>query len=163
MNSETVLSPMSPEAIERFNKEKKIRSKERGVCACGHSMNRHYRSDYDGSWSCTPAKSACSCGNGRTVLVTGNLRLFLYSTTGVGAEHALGKGIMACIENDVYFKWVVDGELSDACVCDICKQETGEPIPVAVDEFGGQTKPVTRSSRRNGVVCLSCYNKSWGQ
>lgn len=160
MNNQ-IMSPLAPEALQKFVAEKKIRSTVRGICACGHSMGRHYQSD-DGTWSCSPTRMFCGCRTGRPVLVTDNLRLFLYSTTGSGIDHALGKGILACIEQGVDFRWV-DGHV----FCDICKQETGEPIPVSLDVLGVDedgrpiTRPVNRTSRIDSIVCPSCYSEQW--
>lgn len=161
MTTHNVLSPLSPDALDKFKKEKKIRSKERGICACGHSMSRHYQSDYDGAWSCTPGKLYCACSSGRVVMVADDLRLFMYATTGVGAEHALGKGMLACIDKKVEFQWIVDGDIGE-CICQICKEVAVEPIPVSLDLFGEEYRPVNRSAKMDGVVCLGCYTERWG-
>lgn len=161
MSSLKVVSPLSPDALERFKKEKKIRSKERGVCACGHSMSRHYRSDYSGTWSCNPGKLYCACKDAKVVMVADDLRLFMYATTGVGAEHALGKGMLACIDKGVEFQWVVNGDIAE-CVCSICKNVTAEPIPVSLQLFGDEYRPVGQSAAMDGVVCIGCYTERWG-
>lgn len=157
-----VISPLAPEALGEFVVERKTRSKERGVCSCGHSMNRHYQTA-EGQWSCTPTRIYCGCRQGNPVLTAKNLRLFLFKTTGAGIEHALGKGILACIESGSEFEWV-----GGAPVCQACKTVTDSPIPVSLDTYGvgedgkALTRPVNQSSKYDVVVCPSCYTAKWG-
>jgi hypothetical protein len=159
--SDEVLSPLAPEALEKFRVEKVVRPKTRGVCVCGHSMSHHYHSGADDTWSCSPGKTYCACGEGRAVIVADNLRLFMYMTTGVGRDHALGKGILACIESGSEFKWI-DGHAS----CDLCHNETDLPIPVAVNIHNGADGatvafPSNSSESKNAILCIDCFNQRW--
>jgi hypothetical protein len=158
-NDSLPLSPFSPEALDEFRDERDNRTKSRSVCVCGHSLSHHYESA-DG-WMCTPAKSHCACVKARAVLVTDNLRMFMYSTIGIGSQHALGRGILACIDKDVQFEW-----LEKPLCCDMCGEETMEPIPVSQEPrtmSDGEKKlyPVGKTTKYNNIVCKECYLKQW--
>ena len=148
------LSPLNPLAAEIFlEREKKGlkgngRRTERTVCSCGHSMNYHARV---GEVSiCTPAKMDCKCKVERPVLVADNLRMFLNNTSGVGVEHALGKGLVASVARKVNFSWV-----ESPLRCDMCMGEMSEPIPVAVSLNDGM--PTDKSTGVDKIVCMTCY------
>lgn len=141
------ISPLNPLAAQLYV-EKAARKKERTVCSCGHSMN--YHETVAGVTACTPARIACKCKMERPVIRTDNLRLFLKNTTGVGIDHALGKGLVACVAGGVNFEWV-----ESPARCDICMEEMLEPIPVAVNVATGM--PTDVSTGVDKIVCIGCY------
>lgn len=143
------LSPFSSEALTRFEAEREGGRKKRvrEVCACGHSMN--YHSEMNGILMCKPAQIPCNCKHPRAVLEVENLRLFLHSTTGYGAEHALGKGILSSRSREASILWV-GGE----AVCQSCGEVHSELIPVALND---QAVPLTKSGPINVVVCQGCF------
>lgn len=157
---EIPISPLSKLALEKYRDEDSLRKKRtRDVCVCGHSGNFHTVVPEVGITSCHPAKMTCKCTELRPIVRADNLRLFMYTTSGVGAEHALGKGLIKSIAQGAGFQWIgVDGGLSSVPLCDICQEETIEPLPVAVDTVTG--RPSAGSTAVNKVVCLGCYT-SW--
>lgn len=149
---ERPISPLSPEALERYRAGETLKkNRSREVCVCGHSMNFH--TEVGERTVCSPAKMRCKCVKGRAILEASNLRMFMYSTSGIGSEHALGKGLTASVAHGASFTWV--GGEGGPATCDICLEKTLDPIPVAVDTLGGQ--PSTISTGVDKVVCEGCY------
>ena len=146
-----VVNPFSEEAIELYRKGKLNKVKDRTVCVCGHPMT--YHASIGDVHVCTPAKSRCRCTKSRAILNSTNLRRFMYTTEGVGVNHALGKSIAACRADGVGFEWI-GGEIK----CDICLEVTQEPIPIAVDTTFD--KPATQSTGTDKIICIGCYT-SW--
>lgn len=149
---EEVLSPLDPRALEKFKTDHAKVERSREVCVCGHSMNFH--SEVGGGFICSPAKMTCKCSKPRPVLTAENLRLFMYSTTGVGAQHALGKGILASISRDSGYAW-----LEDPIKCDRCLEPTDAPIPVSAAPTGVEKSilPIDESGTVDKIVCVGCY------
>jgi hypothetical protein len=154
---EIPISPLSKLALEKYQDEDALRKKKtREVCVCGHSLNFHTVVEGAGVTTCNPAKMLCKCSEVRAVVKADNLRLFMYVTSGVGAEHALGKGLVKSVAKGAGFQWInAGGELTAEPCCDICRGVTAEPLPVAVDVVTG--RPTTGTSSVNKIVCLSCY------
>lgn len=157
------LSPLSEASLEDFEGQKKHGPKTREVCACGHSMNRHYQGS-NGKWMCTPTRMYCGCSEAQPVLVADNLRLFLYQTTGWGRNHALGKGIVASRGAGAGYRWLTQ---SGEPECIFCGEVTDAPIPTAVHVSGRDANgwPITiRSSetaKKDVIACPSCARKEW--
>jgi hypothetical protein len=150
------ISPMSAEALEMYRDGKLRKVKDKRVCACGHPMSYHGQAgDIE---ICTPAKGRCRCTKSREILKTNNLRKFMYTTEGVGVNHALGKGIATCRVEEVAFEWLVDGHMSREPKCDMCLAEMLEPIPVAVDVVFD--RPANASTGVDKLICVGCY-ASW--
>lgn len=149
---EKILSPFSSEALAQFKAEREggRKKRTRQVCACGHSMN--YHSDDYGTMMCKPAQIPCNCKHPRAVLEVENLRLFLHSTTGYGAGHALGKGVLSSLDRGSSIKWV------EGSVCQSCGVEQMELVPVSLNE---QAVPLTKSGPINVAVCWDCFNEKF--
>lgn len=148
------VSPMSSEAVETYKsnlgKGLTARTRSREVCACGHSMNCHAFVDGRDVWMCSPARIDCKCTGPKPVLEAENLRLFLKSTTGVGAEHALGKGIVSSLARESAVTW-----LEEATRCDVCLEVMEFPIPISIDVATGRVTDTSSSVTK--IVCVSCY------
>jgi hypothetical protein len=156
MSEIEVLSPLSAEALEMFKSRGVKKIKSRAVCVCGHSVSHHENvvgSGKDNS-VCTPGRLLCECTEIREILVTDNLRMFMFATTGVGAEHALGKGILSCLRSGNTFEWV-----ASPLMCDMCNEEAVEPLPVSANHV--TQKPVDYGSTMNKIVCKNCYLTKW--
>ena len=161
MSSDEVLSPFSAGAVEHFMKQRNEdgrKSRVREICACGHSMNFHIDlNDGSGRFTCKPGQQICSCVNRHAVLRADNLRLFMHSTTGIGVDHALGKGIMSCLIKDAGFEWI-----ENPLACDGCQGVMAEPIPIGMDARTGRIRKIA-SGEINLVVCKDCYLNRFSQ
>jgi len=147
-----VLSPMDPNGVAQFEKNRGTK-KTQTVCICGHSSNKHSN---DGSLTfCTPGRMTCLCQSLREVIKTENLRLFQYTTTGFGIDHALGKGISACVSRETPFEWIEKPTL-----CDACLQPVELPIPVSVNSTNYQLS--FTGGGIDKIVCENCFNRLAG-
>jgi hypothetical protein len=147
-----VLVPGSPEAIALYREGKLNKVKNREVCVCGHSMA--YHTEVGDRVVCSPAKiRSCRCSVGRPVLEADNLRMFMSVTSGVGTEHALGKGLTASAANEHGVHWLG----GHGTKCDLCLGELGNTnrIPLALDPYTGM--PAERSTGVDKILCMSCY------
>lgn len=148
-----VVNPYSEEAVELYLRGKLKKVKDRRVCVCGHPMSYHGQV---GEISvCTPARGRCRCTKSRAILKTTNLRKFMYTTEGVGVNHALGKAIASCRADEVEMVWLDEGGVVK---CDICLEVVLEPIPVAVDV--AFDRPSGMSTGVDKIICMGCYT-SW--
>lgn len=155
-----VISPMSDEALEMYRSGRLKKVKDKKVCVCGHPMTYHGRAgDIE---ICTPAKGRCRCNKSREILKTNNLRKFMYTTEGVGVNHALGKAITSCRADDVAIEWLdaTGNKGVDGPRCDMCLTEMLEPIPVAIDI--AFDRPAISSTGIDKLICMGCYT-SWTQ
>lgn len=147
------LTPGSPEAIEKYQKDKLKKQRNHSVCICGHSVS--YHTEVGGRSVCSPTTiRSCKCSVVRPVLDVQNLRLFLRVTSGSGGEHALGQGITACDANGKAYEWIgTAGTKCDACLGDM--EDWANRHIVALDPFSGL--PAERSTGIDKIVCTSCY------
>lgn len=156
MDMETGLpmNPLSREAAEAYMKkisgpQSSRRRKNRQICICGHSVNFH--TEIGGRSVCSPGRMTCRCMTVRAVLESDDIRLFLRNTSGVGAEHALGQGLSACVARGVVFEWIENPPL-----CDMCTQPTGDGLyPVSVNPHTGQLSDI--STGIDKIVCAACF------
>jgi len=125
--------------------EKRKQSVDRQVCACGHAMGRH--TVVHGIAYCKPARMECPCKHGRPVVVTDDTRLFIRKTDGAGPAHALARGMRAAIERGKRVEWLVD------LVCDRCKKEVPNVVPVPVTQGGHATSYATGY---DALLCPNC-------
>ena len=77
----------------------------RHICICGHGVTRHHIND--STSYCKIAKSWCYCTEVLPVLEPEDLRPFTYTTSGVGKEHALAKGLFALSKLDKSARWLI--------------------------------------------------------
>jgi hypothetical protein len=152
--AELPVNPLSEQAAENYlRKMKEPRSSRRRtnrqICICGHSLNFH--TEVGDRTVCSPGRMTCRCVNVRAVLEVDDIRLFLRNTAGVGAEHALGQGLSACVARGVTFSWIESPPL-----CDMCTQPMFEGVyPVAVNPHTGTLTDI--STGIDKLVCASCF------
>jgi hypothetical protein len=148
------IGPGSPGAMEEFLKQREhvkfvARGGSREVCVCGHAMG-HHSTLPNGRTACTPGNTRCKCHNPRAVLKVENLRMFMYTTTGVGIEHALGKGMMASLSRKFSYVWI-----EDPLKCDWCSFPAEDPISISLKDGY-----ISDSSEfDNKIVCRECVGK----
>lgn len=134
------------EAIEA-DKSKRISSRERDgrICVCGHPHRRHTENRGE-MWTCQPTAMYCPCRKPRLVLEASDVRHFLRKTSGLGAFHALGRGMGSARNAGVEMNWLVE------LVCDKCGK-SGTLSPVALSKNGF---PVEEPSMTNVLYCMQC-------
>ena len=185
-SGKTVVSIYSQEALDLYQKSKTEGKRPGGlshpdshICACGHPVRVHQDAGVPGVTRklCTPGRQKCPCKVVRPVLASSNLRVFMGRTDGVGALHALGKGISGLLirrkDKAVWLdkgKFPVDADgdsmiygtpgVHGSVVCDICLVETYEPVPVAV-AVADSAEPVMadHSTGVDKLVCMGCFLK----
>lgn len=147
------LTPGSPEAIEKYQKDKLKKQRNHSVCVCGHSVS--YHTEVGGRSVCSPTTiRSCRCAVVRPVLDVQNLRLFLRVTAGSGGEHALGQGITASDANGKEYSWIEPaGVKCDSCLGDM--EDWANRHIIALDPYTGMV--AERSTGVDKIVCTSCY------
>jgi len=161
-----IRNPFDQSAVEEYRRVKEgIKNgtlrrgragQTREVCVCGHSIGHHTFVESREVWSCSPGMTRCSCQSPRAVLVATNLRMFMFSTEGPGALHALGKGMVASIAEGESFNWIENPALCDKCLGTLTAEGGVFPTPLA--ESSGF---VMGTSPHNRILCGSCFEK-WG-
>ncbi len=137
---------ISPEETTAIEEEMKNQSRrDPRICMCGHPMSRH--STDAGVGLCSLPKSTCNCKFPTPALKVGDTRLFLRSTTGPGAEHALTRGIIALALAGKEAEWLVPVE------CNKCKTTDGKIIPVPLTDA---MTVAYDSANRNFLLCEEC-------
>ena len=137
------------EAIEA-DKSTRITSRERdgGICICGHPKRRHTETlGMVDTWTCQPSAMSCPCRKPRYVLEASDVRHFLRKTTGLGAFHALGRGMGSARTAGVEMNWI-----DEDMICDKCGQ-SGTLSPVALSTNG---VPIEQPSQHNALYCRDC-------
>lgn len=110
------------EESKKLATTRKKTAEERIICTCGHSLSRHRFSE-GASSSCVPGMMTCPCMHWNPVLKVQDTRPFMWKTSGIGAEHALTKGIIAMNKKNVSGEW-----LPDAYKCTKCGTTAGVTI-----------------------------------
>ena len=118
---------------------------DKAICICGHALTRHTISET--SVYCTVAKAWCSCFEPIAVLVTEDLRPFIYSTTGVGKKHALAKGLYTLRKNEKSARWLIER------FCFRCKAEDQTLFPTALTR---DKRIAKNSGYSNALLCEAC-------
>lgn len=106
------------EEAERLETTRRRKRDERIICSCGHAKARHtLASNFS---VCNPSAMSCPCAHWTPVLKVTDTRPFMWKTTGLGAEHALTKGIIAMHGKNISGEW-----LPDAYKCIKCSTTVG--------------------------------------
>lgn len=150
------LSPLDPKAQETYvpGTRGSRRGQNRQVCKCGHSIGHHSWVEDKQTYKCKAGNTPCLCRTPVPVLEVQNLRHFMYTTTDVGAGHALGRGMVATRANDKTFKWVEEHPKCDKCQEYLSAERL--PFPVAISKL--EMKPTNHSTGVDIVICVECYN-----
>jgi hypothetical protein len=109
MNSDNPLEALglTVDDVEKADQEKREKGpRDRRVCVCGHGVSRH--TNAHGAIYCKPARMECPCKKIQPVLETNDTRPFLRKTDGMGAQHALARGIKEAITRGKSVKWLID-------------------------------------------------------
>lgn len=114
------------------------------ICACGHPISRH--TNVSGIVYCKPNRMECPCKKIRAVLEASDTRPFLRRTEGAGKLHALGRGLVACLEKEINVKWIIELK------CDKCAKE-GPLSPVPVSQRGNAMNEPTGY---DVLLCAAC-------
>lgn len=139
------ITPEDVDAADAELVEKRKVAVDRQICACGHAMSRH--TTVHGIAYCKPARMECPCKHARAVVVTGDTRLYIRKTDGAGAAHALTRGMRAAAERGVRVEWLVD------LVCDRCKRDVSNVVPVPVTQTG---HAMTYATGYDALLCPDC-------
>jgi hypothetical protein len=132
-------------ADEEIKSRRQRYDTDRSICLCGHPMARH--TVVNGVVYCKPARMECPCKKARPVLEAHDLRKFIRRTNGGGALHALTRGILSHVEEDLEVKWLVDLE------CDRCGEKDDQVVPVPVTQSGSAMNWATGY---DALLCRKC-------
>lgn len=151
------MSPLDPRAADTYvaGVRGERRGQNRQVCKCGHSVGHHKWVDDRGHYICKAGNTPCRCRDPKPVIEVDNLRYFMYTTTDVGAGHALGRGMVASGANGKGFRWVEEHPKCDRCSEYLSAERL--PFPVAISKL--EDKPTRQSTGLDEVICVECYNK----
>jgi len=143
----------SDEDLQELLADMERPKKSRNVCSCGHSINAH--SEVGGRHLCTPGRIYCRCAYPNPVLEAENLRLFMYTTDGLGTGHALSRGLYASKMRNSSTRW-----LNNPAVCDNCSKELDGIHPVSINTAVPESPRIVRESGHvNKLLCKECYDK----
>ena len=152
--AELPMNPLSQEAADEYLRKMEVprssrRRSNRQICICGHSLNFH--TEVGDRTVCSPGRMTCRCVKVRAVLKADDIRLFLRNTAGVGGDHALGQGLVACVARKVGFSWIESPPL-----CDMCTRVMVDGVyPVAINPHTGGLSDI--STGMDKLVCASCF------
>lgn len=120
------------------------------ICLCGHGVSRH--TEYAGLVSCVPSRLVCNCKTIRPVLQVDDTRPFKMKTFGPGANHALIRGLSACVDKDKGAHWVADLK------CDKCEKMGTDAgvVPTPVSSLGKVLVDSFNAVFTDALLCKSC-------
>lgn len=122
-SASSVLATMgiSPEKVE----EALNKTRDKRICICGHPMSQHNDDDANRFCNMSRVRCHCSIANRREALVVEDASLFRYASDGPGVDHALVKGLAACIDRGKKVEMLWEG----SCVNPECS-ETVNLMPI---------------------------------
>ncbi len=130
--------------------ERNGRIRDAGICICGHPSTRHTFVAERNRWACQPAKHICTCLTRNDVLEASDIRFFLRTLLGNGAEHAFSRGVAAARAAGIEL------EIIGTPKCEPCKAE-GVPLsPVVVNEAGRVVHDMYNITGHNVFMCRDC-------
>jgi len=132
-------------AEEELSQVRPNRGRDNRICVCGHRMSAH--TVVGGAAFCRPTKMECPCKKPRPVIEAQDTRCFNYKTSGSGALHALARGMLACVEREKSFKWIIP------LVCDRCGSAAERLVPCAVTQRG---QAVSYATGYDALLCEEC-------
>lgn len=134
------------EALAALDKFDAGREKDTRICICGHHANRHTQMD-NGMVDCKVVKYECSCIKFRPVLKSTLVKPFIRTTTGIGTEHALLKGVAGAVKLGAEIEWIVKPE------CDKCGKDA-KVMPASLNPLN--LKISNMGTRVNQLLCREC-------
>ena len=136
------------EAVAFEQDLKKLKQRDRRVCACGHAMARHEFNPSIGLDKCSALRYDCKCRKPNAVLDTNDVRPFRFRTEGSGIQHAISRGIVAAVKKGHELNWI-----EEAQICDKCKTTEGKMTPMTVTSNGF---PADHDTGFNVLFCTEC-------
>jgi len=123
----------------------------RQICICGHGITRHHRNESNSY--CNVAKSWCYCKEAFPVLESEDLRPFIYTTSGVGKEHALAKGLFALSKLNKNASWLI------RIACFKCLKEQ---CCLTLVSLSKELRVKKGSGFSNALLCDACFLECGG-
>ena len=133
------------EVVRDFMNIRKTNNRDGRICICGHGMGFHSFIEARGINKCNAQKQSCPCKKPRPVLITTNVKSFLYKTQGSGGLHALTQGILAAKSGNYLVEWTAELK------CDKCGKEDVVPCPITQNG-----RVVYEATGYDAFLCRDC-------
>lgn len=118
------------------------------ICLCGHGVSKH--TEMAGVVNCKPSAMDCPCKKIRPVIETNDTRMFLRSTQGGGAMHALSRGLSALAMAGKSATWLIELK------CDRCGAVDEVVVPVPITSNGHSANKATGF---DALLCPNCRDE----
>lgn len=136
------------QAIANHRKELKAKEYNRGVCVCGHAMNKHTKYGIN-EWSCQTARMWCPCEAPKVIVEVSDTRYFMTKSRGYGEKHALSTGLSRLHEKGGTSKLVIEPK------CFRCEEVKYPLVPAAFDRH---IRLIFKPGPYNGLFCRDCLS-----
>lgn len=140
------------EVIEQHLADKNRKEYGRHICICGHPITMHH--DVSGRTMCSAAQLYCPCINEQPVLEVGDKRCFMFKSEGIGAKHALMKGLYKAKLAKVKTRLITDR------TCFKCSNVSEDLIPAGLNR---DFKVIFMQAPYNALFCPLCLEEIMGR